>query len=283
MSIIASIYLRMTRVNDNNYQKEFEKLVNNGETFWMMPREISDDIEQDFFEDIKYYYVNRNSNYKNVLFYIHGGYYLHQPLSFHVKMLKKIIKDKNTMLVFPVYPLAPFYTVEDSFEKMIRFFKKVQEENKDKRIILSGDSAGGGYALAMAESLDKQPDKLLLLSPWVDITMSNPEIERFKKVDPMLSIKKAMNAGESWKGKLPSDDYRVSPINGDLSIVDNVYLFVGTRELFFPDNMLLYSKLELLRKNVSLYIGEGQNHVYPAFPCREGHHAIKQIIDIINE
>ena len=280
---LAAVYLKLTRVNDKNYQKEIKKIVENGETRWMMPRHISDDIEQDFFEEMKYYYVNRNSNYKNVLFYIHGGYYLHQPLIYHVNMLKKIIKDKNTMLVFPVYPLAPVHTVEESFEIMKRFFMRVQEENKDKNIILAGDSAGGGYALALAESLDKQPNQLLLLSPWVDITMSNHEIEKYKKLDPMLCINKAIYAGNAWRGQYDAKDYHVSPINGNLSKLDNVTIFMGTREALYPDIMLLNNKLKALGKNVTLIIGEGQNHVYPAFPTREGHQAIKQIIDIINK
>lgn len=282
ISKLAEFYLRLTRVNENNYQKEIDELIKKGEQDWLMPKSIAKDIEESSFNGMKVYYVNKNTNYKKVLFYIHGGYYLHQPLSFHVKMLKRIIKGSDTMLVFPIYPLAPFNTVNDSFENMVNLFNKVQETNRDKKIILSGDSAGGGYSLALAEAVTKQPDELILLSPWVDITMSNPDINNYRKADPMLCVNKAIYAGDAWKGQYDNRDYHVSPLFGDLSKLGKVTIFVGTREMLYPDIMLLYNKVKSNNDNVSLIVGDKQNHVYPAFPTREGHQAVKQIIDIIN-
>lgn len=282
MARAASIYIRITRRKDQHFNKRIDKFLKKGEQDWVMPKSISKDVIEENYNGMKVYYVNKNSNYKNVLFYIHGGYYLHQPLKFHMKMLKRILKDGNTTLVLPIYPKAPWHTVEDSFDNMVSLFKKIKEENKDKKIILSGDSAGGGYSLAIAESLDAQPDELILLSPWVDISMKNEEAKSYIKVDPMLSMEKAIYAGNAWKGKLDENDYHVSPINGDLSKLKNVTIFVGTHEYFYPDNTLLYDKLKDKNVNATLYVGEMLNHVYPAFPCREGHKAIKQIIEIIN-
>ena len=187
------------------------------------------------------------------------------------------------MVVFPVYPLTPFNTVEDVFGKIESLYNKVIEENKDKKIILSGDSAGGGFALALAESIKNQPDELILLSPWVDASMSNKEVWNYDKVDPMLSIEKARFIGKTWAGKLDIKDYRVSPLFGDMSKLKNVTIFVGTREVFYPDNILLYTELEALKSpNLRLIIGEKQNHVYPAYPTKESKKAQKQIAEIIN-
>ena len=283
MARLAVIYLRLTSDKDKTYQKRINKMMKKGEPYWKMPKSISKDIVEENYNGLRVYFVNKNSEYKNVLFYIHGGYYLHEPRSFHIKMLKRIIKGGNTMLVMPIYPKAPWHNIDDSFNNMISLFKKIKKENIDKRIILAGDSAGGGYALALAESLDTQPDELILLSPWVDITMQNEEIKNYIKVDPMLSVEKARYAGNAWRGSYNENDYHVSPINGDLSKLNNVTIFVGTHEIFLPDNKLLYNKLKELGKTTTLIIGENLNHVYPAFPCREGHKAIKQIIEIINE
>lgn len=279
---LAVIYLKIVRHKDKNLDKRIKKILKDGEQDWVMPKSISKDIEEENYNDMKVYYVNKNSNYQNVLFYIHGGYYLHQPLKFHVKMLKRILKGGNTMLVFPLYPKAPWHTVEDSFANMVSLFKKIKEDNLDKKIILAGDSAGGGYSLALAESLNNQPDELILLSPWVDISMKNEEAKNFIKVDPMLSMDKAIYAGNAWKGKYDENDYHVSPINGDLSKLKNVTIFVGTHEFFYPDNTLLYNKIKEKDIKVTLYVGDRLNHVYPAFPTREGHKAVNQIREIIN-
>ena len=283
MSFIAEIYLRIVSDKDYNYQKRINKMLKKGEEDWVMPKYISSDLKEEHFNGMKVYYANSNSSYKNVLFYIHGGYYLHQPTKYHVKMLQRIIKDGNTMLVFPLYPKAPWHTVEDSFDSMVSLFKKIQEENKDKRIVLSGDSSGGGYALALAESITKQPDELILLSPWIDITMQNKEAQKYLKSDPKICIKKGIYAGNAWRGKYEPSDYHVSPINGDLSRLNNVTIFIGTHEFLYADNILLYNKLKEKNVTSTFIVGEKQNHVYPAFPCREGHEAIKQIVSIINK
>ena len=283
MSFIAEIYLRIVSDKDYNYQKRINKALKKGEEDWAMPKYISDDLKEEDYHGMKVYYINSNSNYKNVLFYIHGGYYLHQPTKYHIKMLKRIIKGGNTMLVFPLYPKAPWHTVEDSFDNMLSLFNKVQKENIGKRIILSGDSSGGGYALALAESTTTQPDELILLSPWIDITMSNEEgHQKYLKKDPKICIKKGLYAGNAWRGKYDSNDYHVSPINGDLSRLNNVTIFIGTHEFLYPDSVLLYNKLKDKGISTTLIVGEKQDHVYPAYPCREGHQAIKQIIRIIN-
>ncbi len=184
----------------------------------------------------------------------------------------------------PVYPLAPFNTVTDSYDTMMRLYEKVRTENEGCKIILMGDSAGGGYSLALAEGMTEygleQPDELILLSPWVDVSMNNPGIADYISDDPMLTVTMGRMSGEAWAGELSPEDWHVSPINGEMSELHNVTIFVGTRELFYPDDTLLYEKL---RNNprVRLYIGSGQNHVYPVYPTLEGRIATEKIMKII--
>ena len=284
MCLISALYLRITEVNDKNFMKEFEKIEAEGEVDWSMnPKHIGNEFEERTFDGMKVYYVGSKKNYKNVLFYIHGGYYFHHAAKSHLLMLRNILNQSNTMVVFPVYPLTPFKTVDDCFDKMISLYNRVLEENIGKKIILSGDSAGGGFALALAEHIKNQPDELILLSPWVDVSMSNQKMWDYDKVDPMLSIEKARFMGKIWAGKNGPKDPRVSPLFGDLSKLKNVTIFVGTREVFYPDNITLYEKLKSINSpNMRLIVGEKQNHVYPAYPTPEAKKAQKQIVEIIN-
>lgn len=110
-------------------------------------------------------------------------------------------------------------------------------------------------------------------------TMSNPGVADY--YDPMLTVTMGKMSGETWAGDLPLDDPLVSLIYGGLSDLKNVTIFVGDRELFYPDDTLLYEKLKE-NENVVLHIGHGQNHVYPVYLTPEGRIAIEQIIDIIN-
>ena len=284
MCLLSAAFLRITKVNDNNFMKEFNKVKEKGEIDWEMnSKHIGHSFECENFEGMKVYYVGKKTGYKSVLFYIHGGYYFHHAAKSHLTMLRNIMNQTNTMVVFPVYPLAPFHNVDENFEVMKSLYEKVRKENNGKKMILSGDSAGGGYALAIAEVLKEKPDELILLSPWVDATMNNKKMWDYDKVDPMLSIEKARYIGKLWAGKNGSEDPRVSPLFGNMSNLKNVTIFVGTREVFYPDNILLYEKLKDLKSsNLKLIIGKGQNHVYPAYPTREAKLAQKQIADIIN-
>ncbi len=74
---------------------------------------------------------------------------------------------------------------------------------------------GCGLSVAFCEYLAElglnQPDKLILFSPWLDISMSNPKVADFEAVDPMLSAYGLIEMGKCWAGDLDIKDYKVSP------------------------------------------------------------------------
>ena len=283
MSTVAEWVLASNKVDDKEVAAVFNELTEEGEANFSADSSIFDKtLKEETFEDISVLYLNADSDYDRMVFYIHGGYYVYQMGSEQMATMNRIANRTNAMIVMPIYGLAPFTTAEKGHETMAALFEKVCSENAGKKIILMGDSAGGGYSLALAEGLSKcglsQPDELILLSPWVDVTMSNPDIADY--YDPMLTVTMGKMSGEAWAGSLPMDDWLVSPLYGDLSGLKNVSIFVGTRELFYPDDTLLYEKLKG-NENVTLYVGKGQNHVYPVYPTLEGRVAVEQIIDIV--
>ena len=89
--------------------------------------------------------------------------------------------------------------------------------------------------------------------------------------------------GKCWAGNLDLRDYRVSPIFGDISCLQNVCLFVGTREIFYPDVTDFYEMLQELGINTELVVGEGLNHVYPHYPIPEADDAFDQVCDFIRK
>jgi len=274
MATVAECFLASNKVVDEKVEASFQALTEAGETTYTAnPKAFDRKLTGESYEGMTVLYVNADVKRDRVLFYIHGGYYVYQMNAEHTTAINRLVSATGAMAVVPIYPLAPFNTAEDNQETMLGLFEQVRADNPDSKIILMGDSAGSGYALALAEilaerSLD-QPDELILLSPWVDVTMSNPEIKDYESVDPMLTVTMGQVSGKAWAGALPTDDWHLSPINGDLSKPHNVTIFVGDRELFTPDDTLLYEKLAD-NENVRLIVGHGQNHVYPVYPTLEG-------------
>ena len=285
MATIAEQVLASNKIPDSKVASTFQKLMDAGEApVTVKASDFDLKAEQKDFEGMPMLYVNGDVAYEHVIFYIHGGYYVYQMGSEQVALMNRLTRETNSLAVVPMYPLAPFHTAESGHELMLKLYEQVCSENPDKKIILMGDSAGGGYSLALAENLAQrgleQPDELVLLSPWVDVTMNNPEIADYTDVDPMLTVTMGRMSGEAWAGSLPTDNWLVSPIYGDLSQLKNVSIFVGTRELFYPDDTLLYEKLKD-NPRVKLYIGQGQNHVYPVYPTLEGRIATETIAKIV--
>ncbi|MBQ1567018.1 MAG: alpha/beta hydrolase [Erysipelotrichaceae bacterium] len=247
---------------------------------------MSDNVEGIVSHDMKLFYMNVESASDTLVIYLHGGGYVDEMLVFHWLMLDKITSKAKSTFIIPEYPLAPYYDFKDCYEKMSEFYKKVLEYYRDKKIILMGDSAGGGLCVGLSMYFSKlglrQPDKLILLSPWIDLVMDNPEINNYIKDDPMLKYNDLKVDAEFWANGTSLRDYRLSPIYGDVTCLKDVTIFVGTHEFFYPDIIKFAEKLKENGIRNKLYVGEGLNHVYPVFPIPEADEAIKKITRIID-
>ena len=74
----------------------------------------------------------------------------------------------------------------------------------------------------------------------------------------------------------------MSPVNGEVRNLRNVIIFVGTRELFYPDARLFYDRVNATGVHAEIYIGRGLNHTYPLSPIPEAKWAIDRIVELIS-
>ena len=239
------------------------------------------------FEDTqngRVFYANEGSTSRNTVFYIHGGAYFMDFTGAHWRFLEKLIEGTDAQLIAPAYRLVPFATYREAFDLIVPLYKEYCETHPDKNTILMGDSAGGGLALALAEYFKAEgihmPDRLILLSPWVDASMDNEQIKEYESVDPFLKVTPLRDCAEQWKGDLDLHDWHISPIYGNLKGIRNVTVFVGTDGIFYPDITKFFGMLDKDPSN-ELIIGEEMNHVYPLFPIPEAKPAVDKIIGTI--
>ncbi|WPF67039.1 MULTISPECIES: alpha/beta hydrolase [unclassified Corynebacterium] len=230
---------------------------------------------------------DRKDDRQRVILYIHGGAYLHQPSPFHYKMLARIARSLDAKVIFPIYPKLPDNGYAQDFPLMDSLYRAVIEGvSSPEQITLMGDSAGGGFALGFAMHLrDKdlpQPKNIILLSPWLDVATTNPEIPRYEGVDPMLSAWGLNKLGRLWAGSKEAMTLPyVSPLHGDLNGLGKISIFVGTHEIFYPDNQLFHEKLEAAGIEHNYTVAPAMNHVYVAMPIPEAKEAQDHIVEII--
>lgn len=246
---------------------------------------MSKSLQEHSFDKMQVFYLNKPDSTEYTIIYLHGGAYVNEMLPFHWMMLENISDKLESFIIVPDYGLAPNHNFEQAYTDLTNLYIQYRKENPNKKIILMGDSAGGGLSIGLAQYWAKnniqQPDKIIALSPWLDLTMSNPDIEKYIHVDPMLKVDELKIDAEYWANKTDLHDYRLSPIYGDITKLNEIYLFVGTHEIFYPDVTSFYEKLIKNNIKAQLFIGEGLNHVYPAFPIPEGKKALEQIVQII--
>lgn len=223
------------------------------------------------------YYLTNNNDYDCIVLYIHGGAYIGEIIDAHVKFCDKLAQKLNAKVCIPLYPLAPQATFDVAYEFMEQVYNDLLQENLN--IYIMGDSAGGGFSLAFTQYLKennkKLPKKLVLISPWVDVTMENKEIKVYEQADISLAPYGAIKAGKMWAGTTDRKDYRISPIYGNLDSLPDILMFVGNHEIVYPDDMLLYNNLT--NTNIKVIVGEGFWHVYPIYEIKEQTYCIDSI------
>ena len=216
--------------------------------------------------------------------YLHGGAYVRPADARHWRFVTRLADALDARAVLPVYPLAPEFTVEDSFDGMVELFEEVASQSPEG-VILVGDSAGGGYALALAEALrdrgGPQPDRLVLIAPWVDLTGTTPGTLEAAERDPWLShphlaIYASMWAGTDDPARLAAP--RLSPGLGDLEGLPPTLMLCGTRDLLQPGCDALFARAEEADWPVEYVVAPGLIHVYPLLPIPEAREAFRQIV-----
>jgi monoterpene epsilon-lactone hydrolase len=216
--------------------------------------------------------------------YLHGGAYVHPSDKRHWSFLTRLADALGARAVLPAYPLAPESTVDDSFDELVAVFEEVAAASPDG-VVLVGDSAGGGYALALAQALrDRgvaQPERLVLIAPWVDLTGETPGVLEAAARDPWLSYPHLSLYASFWAGSADRDvlaDPRVSPGLGDLTGLPSALMLCGTRDLLQPGCDALFERADEADWPLEYVVAPGLIHVYPLLPIPEAKDAFAHIV-----
>jgi acetyl esterase/lipase len=205
--------------------------------------------------------------------YLHGGAYLAGIAPQHWTLIG-LLADAGVRVEVPLYGLAPQHTHRVAYPFLHAVHAELAEETPPGGLALVGDSAGGGLALGLAQDLvaggGPAPDRLVLISPWLDLTLSHPRLPEYERVDPWLARPGLVVAGLAWADGDDPTVPRLSPGNGPLAGLPPTWMFVGTREIACPDVLDLAEAASSAGVPVELTVVDGAVHVYPLVPAPEG-------------
>lgn len=226
---------------------------------------------------------NEAEDTEHIIIYLHGGAYVDEITLPHIAFCDKLAKKTNSTVYTPIYPLAPNHTFEETYPIVDELYRFALEIGKP--ITIMGDSSGGGLSAAFCEYLTAnemaQPEHLILISPWVDVSMSG-NYDDYVESDPMSGVEGLREMGITWAGDLDPKDYRVSPLFGEVAGLAQTTIFLGTHEQIYPDVVKFYEKLKDNGVDAELILGEEMTHVYPIYPLvPESKEAFNRIVEII--
>lgn len=216
--------------------------------------------------------------------YLHGGAYVSEIAKQHWTLIGALA-DAGVRVEVPLYGLAPQHTYREAYPLVTEVYRELLSSTPASEITLAGDSAGAGLALGFAQTLPAvglpQPRRLVLIAPWLDLTLGNPEIPAVARRDPWLSPVGLAELGRVWADGDDPTDPRLSPINGPLAGLAPVDVYVGTRDLCLPDVRELGRRALAEGAGVGVTVCAGAVHVYPLTPTPEGRAAATRIVEEI--
>ena len=217
------------------------------------------------------------------LLYLHGGAYCFEMTPFHWNLVAELAERLDAHVTVPIYPLAPEHRFDDIYGMTRQVYRQVADEGGD--FAIAGDSAGGNMALvltmmAAAEGWPR-PSRLALLSPGVDMTLTDPATREAAKTDPWLDIEGGRESVRIYAGDLDFADWRISPAYGDLTALPRTLIFSGTRDLLYPDTVTFADKARQAGRDVDLVVGEGMIHVWPLLPTPEARTARDRMVEFL--
>ena len=226
----------------------------------------------------------QNAGEKHII-YLHGGAYVNSFAPQHWMFMSKLVETLNCTVIAPNYPHAPEHYVEDVFALMVPLYTELAARAGSSNVTIMGDSSGGGISLALVQRLREdghdQPGHVILLSPWLDATLSNPEIDEFDRIDPFLGVEGLKYGGEVYARDVDPKSYLVSPVYGSLKDLAPVTLFIGTRDLLYPDCRKLRDKAAMEGVRLDYREYEEMVHNWMLGPMPEAKQAFKEIVETI--
>jgi monoterpene epsilon-lactone hydrolase len=219
------------------------------------------------------------------LIYLYGGAYVRPILSAHWQIISTLIRRAGVTVTVPLYGLAPQYTVAEAYGLLDAVYDGLHER-PDARVFLGGDSSGGGLALGQAIRLRDDgrpaPAGVVLISPWLDVTLSNPRVPALEPLDRMLGRAGLVEAGRWWAGRHDPRSPLVSPIFDSLAALPPVHTYQGSWDLLAPDAEDLAQKVRSTGGEVHLHRYPDAFHVFVGAPWTpEARAALRDIAGLL--
>jgi acetyl esterase/lipase len=244
---------------------------------------------------------------KKRIYYFAGGSWQEPPSPQHYKICAKLAKEmSDTSISIVSTPLAPNDPASKSFPVCQKTYRALMAEAEEagEKVILAGDSSGSNIALCLVlealredsenESVEikqlSHPVAIMNICPSTDLTRTNPDIDKVAPRDPLLTPKIIRATAKAWQGDWEPNDRRISPINGDISLLAKkgikVHGITAGCDVLSPDGIIFRTKCAEAGVDGEWVHWEKQMHCFVLtmpYGLVEAKDAVQWIIDVLKK
>jgi acetyl esterase/lipase len=218
-----------------------------------------------------------------VTLYLHGGGYVMGSLATHAELMGRIARHTEAHVIGLDYRLAPEHPYPAAVDDAVAAYRWLLDQGiAARRIVIAGDSAGGGLSLAtlLAARGDglPLPAAAVLFSPWTDLTASGASVTSRRDADPMIGSDQLAPMAAIYAGSTPLAAPGVSPLFGDLRGLPPLLIQVGDNEVLLDDSTRLHERALAAGVDSTLRVFDGAFHVFQSVPALpEAREALDQV------
>jgi epsilon-lactone hydrolase len=199
------------------------------------------------------------------ILFLHGGGYVLFSTTLYRDLIYRIARASNARVLAINYRLAPEHPYPAAVDDAMAAYRWLLKTGvKPSRVAVMGDSAGGGLSLVLLMKLrDKKlplPACAVCMSPWTDLTLSNPTHRDNRKKDPMMQKTFLRDCAAHYVQKSTPSDPGISPQFGSFSKIPPLLIQAGTEEVLLDDSRVCAEKAATAGTNVELQVWPGMIH-----------------------
>ncbi|UCG40999.1 MAG: alpha/beta hydrolase [Acidimicrobiia bacterium] len=200
------------------------------------------------------------------ILYLHGGAYMLGSRVSHRGLAAHLAHAVGVEALLAEYRLAPEHAFPAAIDDALAVYESLLERHDPGSLLVAGDSAGGGLAIALGVRLRDEglplPAGIAGISPWTDLAGTGPSLDGNRATELMLDPDRIPEIADYYHPDHPAEHPWVSPLYADLAGLPPLLLQVGDEEILLDDSTRLASNAEALGLDVSLRVWPAMFHVW---------------------
>ncbi len=204
------------------------------------------------------------------LLYLHGGGYVIGSPRSHRHVAAALGCAAGTSVLLPEYRLAPEHRFPAAVDDAVTAYRWLLARGIDPaRIVIAGDSAGGGLTIALLVALRdaavRLPAAAVCISPWVDMTCAGKSYDTLAAADPIVQKARVLEMADLYLASADATHPLASPVFADLTGLPPLFVQVGSDEVLLDDAVALVDRARAAGVVATLEVWPEMIHVWHWF------------------